>query len=743
MFCKRWILAGLVALGIGLLAPTAGVAEPAGHGTAPRETTSVPAEDLEALVKTIEDERERAAFVARLKALIEARRQVTPSPEEPDFAAELLRDVSHRVEAAGRELDAAANTLLNLPSLFAWLQQQLSTEERRELWLSAAVKLLVIFIAALVAEGLARVALQRPRSHFDDRIIDGVWARLVVLLARTVLDILPVIVFAAAAYGALALTDPSAAARIFALALINAAVLTRAIMVVGRLVLVPRVAGLRLFPLDDEAANYAYLWLRRLTYTTVYAYFGLGALKLAGLTPQAHGVLVKLAGMFIALMVIMVILQNREAGARLMAGGGGAALGMVRRRLGDIWHVLAVAYVVGIYLVWALRIRDGFDFLLQATVLTVVVLAVSAVAGILIHRLIVRAFSLNDDIKARFPGIEARANRYLPVLQTMARGLIGLIALLVILDVWGIEVFDWLSGPVGRDLVARVLTISLIVLVALLVWETTSAMIERYLEREAANGDPVAHSRRVRTLLPLLRNVLMVVLAILVVLTVLAELGVDTAPLIAGAGILGLAIGFGAQSLVKDVITGFFIVMEDSMAVGDVVTIAGRTGVVEAMSIRSIQLRDLEGIVSRIPSSEVTSVINMTKEFSFALLDIGVAYRENVDEVIDVMRQVAGELRENPDYAVDILDDIEILGLDRFEDSAVVVRGRIKTKPIKQWRVRREYNRLLKRRFDELGIEIPFPHQTIYFGEDKSRNAPPAYVRLKEAPPGDGNPGMA
>lgn len=697
----------------------------------------VPAADLEALVKTIENDKERADFVAKLKAMIAAREKQKAAPEEPDLPAELLQDISRRVEAAGRDLVGAANALLDLPSISSWLRDQMASAESRAAWLAATAKLLVIFGVALAAAWLIQAILRRPRDRFQDRVLEGLSARIIVVAARTVIDLLPVVAFAAAAYGALAVTDPVAAARVVALALINAVVVTRATLVVGRLVLAPEASATRLLPIDDEAATYAYVWLRRLVYAAIYSYFALGALAIAGLAPQAHGVLVKLVGLAIALLVVMVLLQNREAMARLIAGRDDAAFGLVRRRLADVWHVLAVAYVLGVYAVWALRIRDGFEFLLRATVLTIVIVAVTGLIAAAVRRLVIRGFSLSDDIKARFPGIETRANRYLPMLQGVARGLIMLIGALAVLDVWGIAVFDWLAGPVGRDLIGRVVTIGAILLLALVVWEAASAMIERYLRAEADAGDMAARRRRIRTLLPLLRNALTIVLGVLVVLMVLSELGVDTGPLIAGAGILGLAVGFGAQSLVKDVITGFFIVMEDSMAVGDVVTIAGHSGVVEEMSIRSIQLRDLEGIVRRIPSSEVTSVVNMTKEFSFALLDIGVAYRENVDEVIEVMRQVAAQLRKDTDFADDILEDIEILGLDRFADSAVIVRGRIKTKPIKQWRVKREYNRLLKKKFDELGIEIPFPHQTLYFGEDKSGGAPPAYVKLEEPPDSD------
>ena len=246
---------------------------------------------------------------------------------------------------------------------------------------------------------------------------------------------------------------------------------------------------------------------------------------------------------------------------------------------------------------------------------------------------------------------------------------------------------------------------------------------------EDKDGETIERSQRVRTLLPLLRNLMMIVLAVLVVLTVLSEIGINIGPLLAGAGIFGLAVGFGAQTLVKDVIRGLFILLENSISVGDVVSVGGHSGVVEAMSIRSIRLRDVGGVVHLLPFSEVTTVANMTRDYAYALFDIGVGYREDVDEVMEAIRATGEEIQADPKFAADIVDEIEVMGVQSFDDSAVVIRARLRTKPRKQFAVRRAFNRLLKMRFDKLGIEIPFPHQTIYFGEDKQGNAPPLHLR--------------
>jgi small conductance mechanosensitive channel len=201
--------------------------------------------------------------------------------------------------------------------------------------------------------------------------------------------------------------------------------------------------------------------------------------------------------------------------------------------------------------------------------------------------------------------------------------------------------------------------------------------------------------------------------------------------LLAGAGIIGLAVGFGAQKLVQDIITGVFILLEDAVAVGDVVKVAGIGGLVEGLSIRSIRLRDLAGNVHTVPFSSVDTVTNMTRLFSYYLADIGVAYREDTDQVADVCRGIVEEMRSEPEFAADILEPLEGLGVDQFADSAVILKARIKTRPIRQWAVGREFNRRMKKRFDECGIEIPFPHRTLYFGTDKDGSAAPVHINAE------------
>lgn len=226
--------------------------------------------------------------------------------------------------------------------------------------------------------------------------------------------------------------------------------------------------------------------------------------------------------------------------------------------------------------------------------------------------------------------------------------------------------------------------------------------------------------KRMHTLTNIVRDAVRLVIMFVGMTMILSEVGVDLKPLLAAASLGGLAIGFGAQSLIKDLISGFFILWEDSVRVGDVVEVAGVSGIVEEVELRTIKLRDASGNLHVVPNGVVDKVKNLTRDYSYYLFDTAVAYRENVDEVMEILQMIGEDLRRDSQFADDILEPLEMWGVDQFTDSAVIIKSRIKTEPLKQWRIGREMNRRIKNTFDMKGIAISFPHQTIYWGEPKA-----------------------
>jgi len=265
----------------------------------------------------------------------------------------------------------------------------------------------------------------------------------------------------------------------------------------------------------------------------------------------------------------------------------------------------------------------------------------------------------------------------------------------------------------------RLLVILTLAWLALYIIKKSLSQLEnRLLKKSRASGEPPSESsKRVETLVRLIRQAVRIAVWMMVILIILKEIGVDIGPILASAGILGLAIGFGAQNLVRDCISGFFIILENQVRVGDVAIVNGTGGLVENINFRTIVLRDLSGVVHIFPNGTITTLSNMTNDWSAYVFEIGVAYKENTDQVIEIMKQVGADLKQDPVNGGLMLDEPEIFGVDKFDSSAVIIKGRIKTRPIRQWQVGREYLRRIKLAFDAAGIEIPFPHQTLYFGE--------------------------
>ena len=248
--------------------------------------------------------------------------------------------------------------------------------------------------------------------------------------------------------------------------------------------------------------------------------------------------------------------------------------------------------------------------------------------------------------------------------------------------------------------------------------KTIKQLEKRLIRQKIAEGEPPSESvKRVQTLVMLLRQGALLGIWITFGLSILNQVGIQIAPILAGAGILGLAVGFGAQNLVRDVISGFFLILENQVRVDDVAIINGTGGLVEQINFRTIVLRDLSGVVHIIPNGEIKSLSNMTKKWSAYVFEVGVAYKENTDEVVEVIKEVCQGLRDDEKFGPVILEEEEIFGVDKLADSAVIIKGRIKTKPIRQWMVGREFLRRVKLAFDEKQIEIPFPHRTLYVGE--------------------------
>ena len=698
--------------------------------------------ELKELLETLQDESARARFLAELKALLAAKQALDGNGASASAGASALKNISDGLSHVGDELLKFAKGIADIPTAARWFGDEWAEEESREIWIEMVWKLAVVIGGGIIAAFIVSFGLRRPRKFLENAERPKAWLRPFMLLAYNLLRVIPALGFASAGYGLLTVLDPHEVVRLVALSAINAHVVAVLLKAAAYQGLAPYTPNLRMATISDRTAMYCVIWWRRLINIAVYGYFICQAALLLGLPEVGYQALVKVLGIIVVALLISLILQNRIIFAEWIRSGGERkhwrAFFVVAYRVADFWHVLAIMYVLAGGMLAAALGLNGFLFFLKSSAASIAIIWAMGFALIGVQKAVDMGFRLRPEVSERYPGMQERVNRYLPIARIIIQLLVIALAITLVAEAWNIDVFTWLATETGGIIFGRLAAIIAIGLIALAIWEILSSLIDRYLTATDEEGEQKERSQRARTLLPLARNALRIVIGVVAVLMILSEVGIDVTPILAGVGVIGLAIGFGAQTLVKDVITGIFILVENSLAVGDVVGVGGASGVVESISIRSIRLRDVRGNVHTIPFSATSTVTNMTKEFSYYLVDAGVAYRENYDEVTEIMREVGEELQGDAEIGGDILEPIDIMGLDSFGDSAVVVRARIKTAAGKQWGIGREYNRRLKEAFDARGIEIPFPHQTIYFGEDKKGLAPPAHISVdgdKREPP--------
>nr|WP_260986164.1 mechanosensitive ion channel domain-containing protein [Bordetella genomosp. 13] len=517
-----------------------------------------------------------------------------------------------------------------------------------------------------------------------------------------------------------------------ALIFLKAFVAVEIVKVLIRTVFAVRHPHLRLVSLADGPAKYWNGWLVLIAAGAGYGTMLVDPVMAATLSPA----LGRLAGMIIMLIVYVYavrgIWQNRQIVRERLeqrATHSATFMGSRLRFLSRIWHLLGIAYFTVLLVVSQIDPINALPFMAHATVQTLLAVGGGSLLILLLNVFLAKPIRLSDDLRRRLPLLEARVNAYVPAGLKIVGWIIRIVVLLLILDAW--RAFDlsyWLASDAGAAAIRMVLNVVIVLLIATLAWTVIASFIEHRLTQ--VEGRPMPSARE-RTLLSLFRNAALIVIVTMTAMVILSQIGIDIGPLIAGAGVVGLAIGFGAQKLVQDIITGVFIQLENGMNENDVVQVAGVFGTVEKMTIRSVGIRTLDGGYHLVPFSSVDVVANHMRDFSYHLGEYTIAHRESVDDAVEHLRNAFTELMTDPVLSPEVVEDITIPGVTAVNDKGVTIRVLIKTTPGMQWAVQRGYNRLVKKHFDAAGIELPYPHMVVYFGQDKQGYAPPANVAMQ------------
>ncbi|MEP4031337.1 mechanosensitive ion channel domain-containing protein [Roseibium polysiphoniae] len=690
----------------------------------------------EALIKVLQNPESRDALILRLKELpsdqtgetsasgaAQAASEGTASASQTDgdaaatgndqtFAVRLGQYTRSTVDSAGASF-ARVRHALNGLVLLANGDVQVRWEKARQATIEVVLVLGVAFVVFLLGQRLLHMFFQR---YVLKAQYGGVVMRVFLLAVTTLADLLTVGAGWAAGNSAALFTFgglESGASLLESLAL-NAFLMTGVAKVGLRFVFAPERPMLRLLPFDDASAVY---WAKRLGF--VVSFFGYGLMlgvPVANLTVSfVVGNAVRVLVVLLAAVFLLALVRknSRHVAEGIKTYAQNLSSDLAQRILvgvAEVWHWLAYLYILMVLGVWMSRPFDAVAIVMQATGYSILTIMGGFLVSLAITRTITGGIRLPEDVRTNLPALETRLNTFLPRMLRILRFVVFVLTVLVLLEIWGVlSLSNWLTSPSGVELLGRYGSAALVLLVAFAIWLAVMSWVDLRLREHAG----YVVTARVRTLFQLFRNAFTVVIIVMAALLSLSEIGIDIAPLIAGAGVVGLAISFGAQTLVKDIITGAFIQIENAINEGDVVTVGGVTGTVERLTVRSVRMRDLEGTTHIVPFSSVDMVSNFMRDFSYHVAIIGVSYDTDIKHAKAALLEAFQRLQQS-EYGGRIIGDLEMHGVTNFGDSAIDIRVRIKTTPGDQWSTGRAYNEFVKEVFDELGIEIPFPQVTYH-----------------------------
>lgn len=778
-FLLGWLLAAVVSAA--QAATPAPAAASAASGTAPALT---PQQAQQAL-NVLENPRDRAQVETTLRAIAAVGALAAPAVPASDAAAAsgasaaaapaaltsnglasmLVRQGSRWTTEIGDALKESLRSLLDVGSVGSWWHDRLVRADARAdlahaLWIIIAVlvpALLVEWFAKrLLRRALASVAARRadtsrrtaPESvtvesatpDDDDAPPDtsdaapassegrGHARRHTTLLYRMpralvslALRAVPLLVFVGVASLTMsAIGDAGGPIESALEALIDIYVICRLVTIVSRLCFQPDARQLRLLHISDAWADFAQRSIARIAIVVGACTAAVEVAANFGLSDAGHLALLKAVALVGHLMVSALILQcRRPVAARIRAAGEDRpSFAMIGNALADAWAPVSVFIVMALWFVWALDVHNGYRVLITLGGRSIAVMIGMRMVSIVVFGALARLFQGRDEDRTL---VHAHAYRYYPLLRQILSGAIGIVTVALLLQIWGVPIFRaFETGTIGHRLASALVTIAIAAIVALIVWEAANIAIERRLQRWTREGN-LMRAARLRTLLPMLRSLLFVMIALVVVLTGLSQLGVNVGPLLAGASIFGVALGFGSQKLVQDFITGIFLLMENAMQVGDWVTLAGVSGTVEYLSIRTVRLRAGDGSLYTIPFSSVTTVNNTNRGLGNAAVKISIAYGEDIDRAIATLKEIGAALRDDPKYRDGILSDFSYWGIDQVDGATLALAGQMQCTDSTRWSVQREFNRRIAETFRERGIRIANPQRSVVAYADGSR----------------------
>ena len=697
-----------VCLSIALLAASpavrAQVMVPTSEPAPQVDISQLSAEERADLLSRLSDEQVRELMLAYMSGQAESKAQETP------FLDEVHQEISLFREQFGERLTHIGE----LPSVPGFVYAKLS--EGKGPYHPLVVLGLFIGIT-LLAYAVERGYRRGARRLYEGLALpEGAEAlqRLGRLLAKLCLDLVGVAVFATAILGMFFLLyqghEPT---RLTVMTLLAAMLIVRVASVVSQFFFAPTAGDLRIAPFDDESAVRIHRWILAATAVTAFGLLACGLMLRLGLAPALHELLVNMVGTVLVITLIVGALRVRKAvtAAMLLQIDGDGYAHRLLGSLASFWHVAFIVYIL---------------FLLFLSIYKGVIGEQSGSYPGLLSLLIVVSipgadFFLRSLLDHLMPAVETDGLRKrvsaLPVFKRAARILLVILALFLLGRVWGVNFVDLGRESFGEEILRAMVDIALTLLAAYVAWGAIKAALARYLPpekgEEAHGGDEggEASASRLETVMPLVMRFIQATLAVIVVMILLASLGVNIGPMLAGAGVIGLAVGFGAQSLVRDVVSGLFFLMDDAFRKGEYVDIGSVKGTVEGINIRSLVLRHHLGILHTVPYGEIQHLSNFSRDWVIVKMEFRVPTNTDINKVKKIFKQIGVEMIEHPDLGPDFLEPFKSQGVKAIEDSAIIVRGKFMSKPGRQFMLRKELYSRVQQAFQENGIE--FAHRKV------------------------------
>ena len=704
---ERWF--PLLLLLVTCTASPLAMAQPA-QNTAPSDQTEQQKASYTALADILQDDKARATLIDHLRQAADE----SPKTQTKPAASETPESLSDNLSSLAQGGISTVNQRLNS------LQKLIDSGPKRTFNPDSFFRALGYFLLTVAAtfalfhliRRLIRPLYKRMGSWgHNAKLQQGPWYKLpTAILGAFAVDLL-VLVLALAAGNLFARHVNADSATILRLQtlFLSAFAVIEFFKAVLRLIFSPDFDYLRPFAFSDASAHY---WNKRLAWLSGLIGYGLMvvvpvvATQISYPAAAAANLAIMLA---LTLYAVALILRNRkpiQQQINLLAERSMAFFSIILRGLGHVWHLLAIAYFLVLFALSQFDIGNSLRFMMTATVKSLVVIGVGALLSGMLTRWIFRRISLPDDVNRRYPMLERRINSYIPNGLKILRVMVVLAVTLLLFDAWHlINLYQWASSENGEKIIGGLVHILLIMVVAVFSWTLMASIIEHRLALELSNG--IRPSARERTLLTLFRNVLAIVISTITIMIVLSQVGINIAPLLAGAGALGLAISFGAQTLVKDVITGVFIQFENGMNTGEYVTVSGITGTVERMTIRSIGLRDDYGVYHIVPFSSITTLANYAREFGVYRANYSVSRDEDIDHVHEVLHQAVDALKQDEQVKHFLVGEPVFNGVVALGDRSFTTRVTVRTQALQQWVVQYALDRLVKMHFDQADIAMP------------------------------------